>query len=112
MEKCYRDIQSRGQIAGLNMLELFILIAIPLILFPILTLLDITFGVVLIIEVILFVVFRLAANVSPFDYGLVSYIYSKFVWPQKLSAFAMEEHPYLKDETEPSKLKSNQRKSE
>jgi uncharacterized membrane protein len=111
MEKCYRDIQTRGQIAGLNMLELFILIAIPILLFPVFTLLNINFGIILIIEILLFVIFRLAAKVSPFDYGFVSFVYSKFIWPQRLSAFVLDEKKYLKDESEAGKLKSQEKVS-
>jgi hypothetical protein len=111
MEKCFRDIEIRGQIAGLNMLELFILIAIPILLFPVLTLLNINFGVILIIEVILFVIFRLATKVSPFDYGFVSFVHSKFIWPQKLSAFVLDEKQYLKDESESGKLKTQEKVS-
>ena len=98
MEKCYREIQDRGQIAGLNLLELFILVGMPLLLFPIFTLLNFNFGIILIIEILLYCIFRLANRVSNFDYGLVSFIYSKFIWPQKLSAYILDEKQYLKNE--------------
>jgi hypothetical protein len=98
MEKCYRDIQSRGQIAGLNLLEVFILIGVPLLLFPIFTLLKLSFGIVLIIEILLYTLFRLAARVSHFDYGLVSFVFSKFLWPKHLSAFGLDEIKYIKDD--------------
>lgn len=100
MEKCYRDIQSKGFIAGLNLMEVFILLAVCLVLFPIFTLLDINIGIIFILALILFFVFRLANRLSVFDYGLISFIYSKFAWPQKLSAFVIDEHQYLKDENE------------
>lgn len=98
MEKCYRDIQSRGQIAGLNLLEVFILIGVPLLLFPIFTLLKLSFGIVLIIEILLYTLFRLAARVSHFDYGLVSFVFSKFLWPKQLSAFGLDDVKYIKDD--------------
>lgn len=111
MEKCYRDIQNKGFIAGLSLLEVFILLAVCLVLFPIFTLLDINIGIIFILALVLFFVFRLANRLSVFDYGLLSFIYSKFVWPHRLSAFVIDEHPYLKDENEPLQLKSNQRQS-
>jgi len=97
MEKCYRDIQSRGQIAGLNLLEVFILIGMPLILFPIFTLLKLNFGIILIIEVFLYTLFRLAARVSHFDYGLASFVFSKLIWPRQLSSYGLDEKKYIKD---------------
>ena len=75
MEKCYRDIQSRGQIAGLSLLEVFILLAVPILLFPFFTLLNLNFGIILVIEILLYKLFRLAARVSNFDYGLASFVY-------------------------------------
>lgn len=96
MEKCYRDIQQRGQIAGLNLLEVFILLGIPLLLAPLFTLLNITFGVILLIEFFLYILFRLAAKVSPFDFGLVSFIFSRFIWPRRLSSFILDEQKYIK----------------
>lgn len=96
MEKCYRDIQLRGQIAGLNLPEVFILLAVPLLLFPIFTLFDINFGLILLIEGFMFFLFRLAAKVSHFDYGLASFIFSRFIWPRKLAAYGLDERRYLK----------------
>jgi len=104
MEKCYRDIQSRGQIAGLSLLEVFILIGVPLLLFPIFTLLKLSFGIILIIEVVLYTLFRLTARMSPFDYGLASFVFSKFVWQKQLSAYVLDEKSYIKDETPPSHI--------
>ena len=98
MEKCYRDIQSKGFILGLNIMEVFILLGVCLLLFPIFTLFDLNMGFIFVLAIILFFVFRLANRLSVFDYGLLSFIYSKFVWPQKLSAYALDEKPYLKDE--------------
>lgn len=97
MEKCYRDIQSRGQIAGLSLLEVFILLGVPILLFPIFTLLKLSFGIILIIDLLLYVLFRLAARVSHFDYGLISFVYSKIIWPRQLSAYGLDEKEYLKD---------------
>ena len=96
MEKCYRDIQNRGQIAGLNLIELFILLGIPLLLFPLFTLLNLNFIIILLIEIFLYCLFRLANRVSNFDYGLASFICSKFIWPKKLSAFGLDEKQYIK----------------
>lgn len=101
MEKCYRDIQHRGQIAGLNLPEVFILLGVPLLLFPIFTLLNINFGIILLIELFLYFLFRLAARVSSFDYGLVSFLFSKFIWPKNLSAYGLDERQYFKSKDQP-----------
>lgn len=97
MEKCYRDIQSRGQLAGLSLIEVFILLGVPILLFPIFTLLKLSFGIILVIDVLLYLLFRLAARSSQFDYGLVSLVYSRFIWPRQLSAFGLDEKRYFKD---------------
>ncbi|MCI0515524.1 hypothetical protein L0128_20105 [candidate division KSB1 bacterium] len=97
MEKCYRDIQHRGQIAGLNLLEVFILLGVPLMLFPIFTLLKINFGIILLIDFFLYVLFRLAARVSHFDYGLASFIFARFIWPRRLSGYILDEQQYLRN---------------
>lgn len=76
------------------------MLAVPLLLFPIFTLFDINFGFILLIEGFLFFLFRLAANVSHFDYGLASFIFSRFIWPRKLSAYVLDERRYLKAETD------------
>lgn len=101
MEKCYREIQTRGEIAGVNILEMFILIAFPIVLFPFFTLLDWNVGIILLLDILLYLAFRLGNKVSHFDYGLASFVFSKFVWPQKLSAYGLDERRYLKDENEP-----------
>ncbi len=98
MEKCYQHIQSRGQIAGLSIVEIFILLGIPLVLFPIFTLFSLNTVAIIILEIILYLIIRLTNRVSQFDYGLLSFIFSKFVWPQRLSAFPLDEKQYLKDE--------------
>jgi len=104
MEKCYRDIQSRGQIVGLSLLEVFILLAVPILLFPIFTLLKLSFGIILVIEIFLYALFRLAARVSHFDYGLASFVYSRFIWPRQLSAYGLDEKEYIKDKFQNSNL--------
>ncbi len=96
MEKCYRDIQHRGQIAGLNLLEIFVLLGVPLLLAPLFTLLNINFGIILLIEFFLYILFRLAAKVSPFDFGLASFIFSRFIWPRRLSGYILDEQKYMK----------------
>lgn len=101
MEKCYRDIQNRGQIAGLNILEIFILLGVPLLLFPIFTLIGINVVFIFLIEIVLYFLFRLASRISTFDFGLVSYIFSHLIWPRHLSAFTLDERRYLKDAQDP-----------
>ncbi|MBN2008757.1 hypothetical protein JW960_05390 [candidate division KSB1 bacterium] len=96
MEKCYRDVQDKGKIAGLNLFELFILLGIPPLLFPVFTLFSLNFVFILLIETVLFFVFRLANRISSFDYGLLSFIYSKFIWPKELSAYELDEQQYIK----------------
>jgi len=108
MEKCYRDIQTRGQIAGLNLLEVFILLGVPLILFPIFTLIKLNFGIILIIEIFLYTLFRLAARVSHFDYGLASFVFSKVIWPKYLSAYGLDETEYLKDNERKFQIPKNE----
>jgi hypothetical protein len=61
-------------------------------------LLKLSFGIVLIIEILLYTLFRLAARVSHFDYGLVSFVFSKLLWPKQLSAFGLDEIKYIKDD--------------
>ena len=94
-EKCYRDVQSRGEIAGVGLFELLALVAMPILLFPIFTLLDLSFFFILVIDMALFVLFRLANRVSPFAHGLISYLCFHFFWPSKLSAYKLEEQDYL-----------------
>ncbi len=100
MEKCYRDIQDRGQIAGMSIIEIFILIGLPLILFPIFTVFDWNVIFILALEVVLIVIFRLAGRVSTFDYGLASFVLSRFVWPTRLSAYVLDEQRYGKTAAE------------
>jgi hypothetical protein len=94
-EKCYRDLQSRGEIAGVGLFALFALLAVPLLLFPIFTLLDVSFFYILVLDLILFILFRLGNRVSPFEHGLISYACFNFIWPRRLSAYKLEERDYL-----------------
>jgi hypothetical protein len=94
-EKCYRDLQSHGEIAGVGLFALLALIAVPILLFPIFTLLEINFFYILVIDIALFVLFRMANRVSPFAHGLVSFVCFYFIWPKKLSAYKLEEKDYL-----------------
>ncbi len=112
MEKCYRDIQNRGQIAKINILELFILIGVPLLLFPIFTLFNLNTLIILVIEVLLYIIFRMADRISTFEYGMASFIYSRFIWPQKLAAFVLDEKRYLKDEEEPIESPAENRRED
>ena len=83
---------------GLNLPELFVLIAVPLILFPLFNLLNISGFIVFGIVIILYVVFRMAEKVSTFENGLLSFMMSKFVWPEHLSAYQLDEQKYIIDE--------------
>ena len=96
MEKCYRDIQDRGQIAGMSIIEIFILIGLPLILFPIFTVFNLNVIFILALEVLLVVIFRLAGRLTTFDYGLASFVLSRFVWPSRLSSYTLDEQRYIK----------------
>lgn len=97
MEKCYREIQSRGQMLGLSIIEVFVLISIPIALLPFFTLLEINSLFIFAIEAILITIFRLANKVSHFDHGLISFVMSRFAWPQRLSAFTIDEKTYISD---------------
>jgi hypothetical protein len=94
-EKCYRDLQSRGEIAGVGLFAVFALIGVPIVLFPIFTLLQVSFFYILLLDLALFLLFRLGNRVSPFEHGLISYVCFNFLWPRRLSAFKLEEQDYL-----------------
>jgi hypothetical protein len=94
-EKCYRDLQSHGEIAGVGLFALMALVAVPILLFPIFTLLNVSFFYILVLDIALFVLFRMGNRVSPFEHGLVSYVCFHFIWPRKLSAYKLEERDYL-----------------
>lgn len=103
MEKCYREIQNQGRVAGVNIVELFILLAVPLLLFPVFTLLKLNSLIIFAIELLLYIIFRLAERVSTFGFGLASFVYSKLIWPRRLSAYSLDEKHYLKDKKMPEK---------
>ena len=94
-EKCYRDLQSHGEIAGIGLFALLVLVAVPILLFAVFTLLKINFIFILVIDLALFVIFRMASRVSPFEHDLVSFVCFHFVWPKRLSAYRLEEKDYL-----------------
>lgn len=94
-EKCYRDLQSHGDIAGVSLFELLALVAVPIVLIPVFTLFELNFVFIILIEVILYAVLRMANRLSPFRYGLISFVFSRFVWPRRLSAFQLREEDYL-----------------
>lgn len=94
-EKCYRDLQSRGEIAGIGLFALFALVAVPIVLFPIFILLEVSFFYILVLDLLLFLMFRLGNRVSPFEHGLLSYVFFNFIWPRQLSAYKLEERDYL-----------------
>jgi predicted membrane metal-binding protein len=94
-EKCYRHLQGRGEIAGVGLFAVLALVAVPILLFAVFTLLDINFFYILIIEAALVVVFRMANRVSPFEHGLVSFVCFHLLWPKRLSAYKLEERDYL-----------------
>ncbi|RMD99968.1 MAG: hypothetical protein D6814_04570 [Calditrichaeota bacterium] len=100
-EKCYRDLQTHSEIGGLSLFELIALLAVPILLFPIFTLLDISFLFILLVEIAMFFLFRLANKLSPFNFGLASYVFYHFIWPRKLSAYKLEEHDYLIKQPKP-----------
>jgi len=94
-EKCYRDLQSRGEIAGVGLFALFALLGVPIALFPIFILLNVSFFYILVLDLILFFLFRLGNRVSPFEHGLISYLCFNFIWPRQLSAYRLDEREYL-----------------
>lgn len=89
-EKCYRDLQTHSSIGGVGLFELLALLAVPILLFPIFTLLNLNFIYILAFEIALVVVFRMANSISPFHHGLISFVAYHFLWPKKLSAFKSE----------------------
>lgn len=91
-EKCYRDLQTQGEVFGIGLFELLALLAVPLLLFPIFTLLDVSFLYIAAVEIVLIVLFRLANSVSPFRYGFISYVHYHFIWPRALSGYPLDEH--------------------
>ncbi|MDZ7344693.1 MAG: hypothetical protein ONA90_09305 [candidate division KSB1 bacterium] len=94
-EKCYRDLQHRGEIAGVGLFELMALLAVTLLLMMLFNLLDLSFLYILVIDVIALAILRQANRISPFAHDLLSYVCFHFIWPKKLSAYQLEEHDYL-----------------
>lgn len=94
-EKCYRDLQSRGELAGVGLFELLALLALTLLLFMLFNLLNLSLVYILIIDVLLFALLRQANRISPFEHDLLSLISFHFIWPRKLSAYKLDEHDYL-----------------
>jgi len=97
-EKCYRHLQSRGEIFGMSLFEVFALLAAPIILFPVFTLFKMNFIYIVFFEAILFTIFRMANKVSPFPFGMLSFVAYHMLWPKKLSAFKLKEYDYLVSE--------------
>jgi len=95
-EKCYREIQSHGQLAGVSPIEAIILLAVPIVLAPILTVLNINLLFSLALALVLYAILRLSSTVSGFDHGAISFILYHFVWRRNLSSFALDEHDYLR----------------
>ena len=99
-EKCYRSLQDQGEIGGMSLIELLVLMAVPIALIPTFTLFDINFLFILAIESLLFAAIRIGNKVSPFRFGMLSFICFHFIWPKNLSAFQLQEVDYfLKDRT-------------
>lgn len=94
-EKCYRDLQNRGEIAGVGLFELMALLALTLLLFMLFNLLGLSLLYILILDVIVFAILRQANRISPFEHDLISFFSFHFVWPKKLSAYRLEEHDYV-----------------
>jgi hypothetical protein len=94
-EKCYRDLQNRGEIAGVGLFELMALLAVTLLLFMVFNLLRLSLIYILIIDVIAFAILRQANRISPFEHDLISFFCFHFIWPRKLSAYRLEEHDYV-----------------
>jgi hypothetical protein len=94
-EKCYRDLQSRGELAGISLFELMALLALTLLLFMIFNLLGLSLIYIVVIDVIIFAILRQANRISPFEHDVISLFCFHFVWPRKLSAYKLDEQDYL-----------------
>ena len=95
-DKCYREIQTPGQLGGVSVLELFILIAFPIALAPLFIWLKLNLLIVFALDVALYAVLRLGNRVSGFEHGVISFFSFHFLWPRQLSAFVLDEHDYLR----------------
>jgi hypothetical protein len=96
LEKCYREIQAHGQLGGVSIIEIMILLAFPIMLAPIFTWLGLNLLFVLALDLILYALLRFGNRISGFDYGVVSFFSFNFIWPRRLSGFNLDEHDYLK----------------
>ncbi len=94
-EKCYRHLQIQSGVGGVGLLEMLVLVAVPILLIPMFTLFDVNFLFIIIVEIGLFILFRFANKITPFAFGLTSYIGFHFLWPKKLSAFVLREFDYI-----------------
>ena len=97
-EKCYRHLQSRGEILGMSLFEGFALLTAPIILFLLFTLFKINSIYIIFFEAILVTIFRMGNKVSPFQFGMLSFVAYHVLWPRKLAAYKLEEYDYLVSE--------------
>lgn len=95
-EKCYREIQAHGQLGGVSLIELFILIAFPIALAPVFIWLELNLLFVFALTLVLYAALRFGNRISGFDYGVISFLSFHLFWPRQLSAFVLEEHDYLR----------------
>ena len=95
-EKCYREIQSHGQLGGVSPIELIVLIGFPILVAPVLTMLDLNLLLAFALDAIVYAVLRISNRLSGFEHGVISFLNFQFVWPRKLPAFPLEEHDYLR----------------
>ena len=94
-EKCYREIQTPGQLGGVSIIEILVLLAIPIMLAPLFTFLEINLLFIFVIDIGVYAVLRAGNRISGFDHGVFSFIYYHFIWPRKLSGYTLDEHDYL-----------------
>ncbi|MBC6947529.1 hypothetical protein DWB58_06285 [candidate division KSB1 bacterium] len=102
-EKCYREIQAHSQLAGVSPIEAIILLAVPIVLAPFFTLMDINLLFAFVIDIFVYALLRFSNRLSGFDHGLVSFLSFHFIWPKQLSGFKLDEHDYLRKKTEQEK---------
>ena len=95
-EKCYREIQAHGQLGGVSIIELFVLIAFPIALAPLFVWLELNLLIVFALTLMLYAVLRVGNRVSGFDFGVISFLSFYLLWPRQLSAFVLEEHDYVR----------------
>ena len=100
-ERCYREIQMRNGVGGVSLFELLALLAVPIMFLPIFTYFEIHLILIIFIEAGLYAFFRFANKVSPFEFGVISYICFHFLWPKDLSAFPVQEERHIVEEEEP-----------